>query len=195
MGCARLNATDKEQTTHGQELEDLREEVARLSAEVDRHRQGALEEIARRESRLSMRQEEVTKQHTALKRRIKELDIRQAKVALGSRELACCRQKLETQLQKVQHGLIEGTHGSLGIRCTVKEELIETVQSTWEMLAPRAGEILTHQQSRCILQLNIELLLAKRNVADTELLVSQDCETRLPVVEIPCCSTTSALYW
>lgn len=108
-----MQAMDSEHPKDGQELQDFKEEVARLRAEVDKRRREAHEEIRRRTSDLSMlEKEEVMKQCTEWKKSIKKLDTREAETALESRELSRCREELEKQLRKLckmdSFGRLEG---------------------------------------------------------------------------------------
>lgn len=86
---------------HGEELQGLQEQVTRLTAEVNRLRNEVQEDIRRRQSQMSLRENEVMEQRTELKRRAKKLDTCQAKKALESLGLTRCRQELEERHEKV----------------------------------------------------------------------------------------------
>ena len=176
--AARLKVKDSNHATHGRKLQELKGEVVRQMAEVDRRGIEAQEDLNRRQSELSTWEEEASKQRTELERRAKDLDTRQAQMTLESQELIRCREELEKRLQEVQDENIEQTRRTLGVTCTLEDELMTTARSSLEKLAPRSGEVLTRQQSRCILQLFFELLLtSRRSEIDAEILVSQARET------------------
>lgn len=82
-----VNTSRRERMKSG--AQSLQEEVARQRAEEDRHRRGVQEEIARRESKLSVQKEiEEIMCSVPSSRPTKELDTRQANMALESEELA-----------------------------------------------------------------------------------------------------------
>ena len=123
-GAARLKAKDSNHATHGRKLQELKEEVARQMAEVDRRGREAEEDLNRRQSELSAWEEEASKQRTELERRAKDLDTRQAQMTLGSQELIRCHEELEKRLQEVQDENIEQTRRSLGVTCTLNSGFV-----------------------------------------------------------------------
>lgn len=176
--AAQLKRKDEWHDKHAKDLQHDKEEVARLRAEVEKRHQEAQEEIARRKSERSMWEKEVKKQSMELKKRSKELDSREAGMTRKSLELTRRRQELDKQSQRVQDELMEKTRRSLGVSCAVEEAVMKMAQSSLEKLAPKSGDLLTRQQSRCILQLYFEVqLTGKRSVNDAEFLVSQYCES------------------
>lgn len=76
----------------------------------------------------------------------------------------------------MQDVLIKETRRSLGLSCAVEEESMEMARLSLEKLGQRSEETLTREHF--ILQLHFKILLtSKRNVVDTKILVTQDCET------------------
>lgn len=172
--AARLKDKDKEHTTHGKELQDPKQEVARLRADAEKHRPEAQEDIVRRKSGLTTRDEEVIKQRTELKRRTTELD------ALQRVENRPAAAKSRTDsFRKCKVGSSRRLAQKFGATCTAKEELMKMATSSWGKLATRSGEILTRKGSWCILKFDFKALPRnKRNVVDAEVLASQDCEMK-----------------